>query len=72
MACDNPNHQDESWVESDLKGVYLGRVCDQCRREVLRKFRPEVLSDEQCEAAGYPVPTASYSDVVEEPVEAEP
>lgn len=35
----------ESWWEYDARGIPLCRVCDKCRDERLRQYRPEVLSD---------------------------
>lgn len=34
-----------SWWENDARGIPLARVCDACRDEKLRQFRPEVLTD---------------------------
>jgi hypothetical protein len=35
----------ESEPTYDARGIYLTRVCDQCRKERLSHFRPEVLTD---------------------------
>jgi hypothetical protein len=42
----------DSWREYDARGIYLTRVCEQCEKERLSHFRPEVLTDpdyETCE-----------------------
>jgi hypothetical protein len=36
--------------ETDARGIYIGRMCDKCRTERLRGFRPEVLTDPAYEA----------------------
>lgn len=36
---------EESEEVHDAKGIYIGRVCDRCRKERLAGFRPEVLTD---------------------------
>lgn len=46
------------WWESDAQGIPLCKVCDDCREEKLRRYRPEILS-------GY-----DQSDV-DEPIEEE-
>ena len=33
-----------SWVEYDAHGIYLCRVCDECREAKLATFRPEILT----------------------------
>ncbi len=38
----NPSN---SWWESDARGIPLARVCNYCVKEVLSKYRPEVLTD---------------------------
>ena len=43
--CTNPSHRDDSWWEYDARGIPLARVCDTCEKEVLSKYRPEVLTD---------------------------
>jgi hypothetical protein len=35
----------ESWWAKDARGIELARVCDKCKREKLKKYRPDVLSD---------------------------
>ena len=42
MYCEHT--KDDSWDEFDAQGIYLTRVCDQCRKEKLRMYRPEILS----------------------------
>lgn len=32
-------------MEFDARGIELGFMCDKCRAERLRQYRPEVLSD---------------------------
>jgi hypothetical protein len=34
-----------SWWETDAKGIPLARVCPICKDRVLKKYRPEVLTD---------------------------
>jgi hypothetical protein len=41
---------DDSWWEYDARGIPLAKVCDKCRKEKLRGFRPEVLTDSSYEA----------------------
>jgi hypothetical protein len=42
MKC---NHSTEySWWEHDAQGIPLARVCENCRDEVLSKYRPEILT----------------------------
>jgi hypothetical protein len=44
-ACVNGVESDEpSWWEHDAQGIPLCRVCGQCRREKLSRYRPEILS----------------------------
>ena len=35
------------WMEDacDARGIYIAKVCDQCRDEKLPGYRPEVLTD---------------------------
>lgn len=47
------------WRVYDAQGIYLCRVCSECEREKLSRYRPEILR-------GY-----DQSDV-DEPIEAEP
>ena len=47
-----------SWAEYDAQGIFLTYVCDECRKEKLSHYRPEIL-------AGY-----TQSDV-DEPIEPE-
>ena len=35
----------DSWWEDDARGIPLCRVCDKCRKEKLKRYRPDVLSD---------------------------
>lgn len=35
----------ESWWENDARGIPLARVCESCRSEKLKRFRPDVLTD---------------------------
>lgn len=34
-----------SYVESDARGIPLGRMCNGCREKKLKEFRPEVLTN---------------------------
>lgn len=47
------------YPETDVAGIYLGRMCERCRSRKLRGYRPEVLDDEQCQTAGYDIPRGS-------------
>lgn len=43
----DPNHvcdRSEAWPEYDAQGIYLCRVCDECRDAKLARYRPEILS----------------------------
>lgn len=40
----------DSWWENDARGIPLARVCIECKREKLSKYRPEVLTNSQYEA----------------------
>jgi hypothetical protein len=35
----------DSWWEHDARGIPLNRVCEECREEKLKKYRPDVLTD---------------------------
>lgn len=34
-----------SWPLHDARGIYCGRVCDQCEEEKRAQFRPEIFTD---------------------------
>lgn len=34
----------DSWWEHDAQGIPLCRVCEDCRKEKLAKYRPEILN----------------------------
>jgi hypothetical protein len=36
---------ESSWWETDARGIPLARVCGKCVDKVLRKYRPEVLTN---------------------------
>jgi hypothetical protein len=36
-----------SWWESDARGIPLARVCADCKKTKLSKFKPSVLTDSQ-------------------------
>lgn len=45
------NHHDEegdplpgTWIETDGRGIPVGRVCDHCVESVLSKYRPEIVN----------------------------
>jgi hypothetical protein len=40
----------QSWWENDARGIPLARVCEECKEERLKGFRPEVLTDSNYEA----------------------
>jgi hypothetical protein len=33
-----------SWWENDARGIPLTRVCEDCKKEKLSKYRPEILT----------------------------
>lgn len=39
-----------SWWENDARGIPLTRVCEDCKKEKLVKFKPEVLINPHYEA----------------------
>lgn len=44
-ACINGTESDNpSWWEHDYRGIPLARVCDDCRRTKLARYRPEILT----------------------------
>lgn len=40
----------ERYALTDARGIFAGYVCDECRAEKMRGFRPEVFRDSQYEA----------------------
>jgi hypothetical protein len=48
--CKHHNKYDGSWWESDARGIPLCRVCDECVKEKLSRYRPEVLRNPSYEA----------------------
>lgn len=57
-SCKQHTKYDGSHWETDARGIPLARVCPECRKEKLSKFRPEILT-------GY-----TQADV-DEPIEAD-
>lgn len=43
MLCPCGSGQ-ESWWENDAQGIPLARVCEKCREERLKIYRPEILT----------------------------
>ena len=43
MTKDHECIRHESWPEYDAQGIYLCRVCDECRDRKLSRYRPEIL-----------------------------
>lgn len=41
---------DGSWWEHDARGIPLARVCAGCKKEKLKGYRPEVLSNPNYQA----------------------
>jgi hypothetical protein len=39
-----------SWWENDARGIPLARVCEDCKQDRLKGYRPEVLTDPNYEA----------------------
>lgn len=46
--CDHT--KEESWWEYDARGIPLCRVCPKCKKERLKGYRPEVLTNSQYQA----------------------
>lgn len=46
MSCGMHTKGDGSWWEHDARGIPLARVCNDCKKEKLDKFRPDVLNDQ--------------------------
>lgn len=42
-SCKAHTKNDGSWPEYDGQGIYLTRVCGECKKEKLAGFRPEIL-----------------------------
>jgi len=60
-SCKSHTKFDESWWVSDIKGIPLCRVCDDCIDEKLSRYKPEVT--------GRGRSTRSYEGVVVETIE---
>ena len=45
MAACNCGSGENSWWRNDARGIPLAKVCGQCEKEKLSKFRPEVLTN---------------------------
>lgn len=43
--CKRHTKNDGSWWEHDARGIPLCRVCEKCREEKLKGYRPDVLTD---------------------------
>ena len=41
--CKHDKHN--SWLEYDARGIPLCYVCDNCKRDKLARYRPDVLND---------------------------
>lgn len=52
--------KENSWWEYDVRGIPLCRVCEECERDQLAKYKPEVLGR-----------GGRYEDAVEERIEPE-
>lgn len=61
----------DSWWENDAKGIPLARVCDDCIKEKLSRFDPDILTDVQQERLGIYGMGLDYTDVVTERIEAD-
>ena len=48
IPCNCGSGLDSYW-ENDARGIPLARVCKECKKKVLSKYRPEVLSDSNYE-----------------------
>jgi hypothetical protein len=58
-TCKQHRPGDGSWWANDARGIPLCRICEDCKREKLSTYRPEILS-------GY-----DQKDI-DEPIEEEP
>lgn len=45
MKRECEHNSTNSWWEYDGRGIPLARVCDTCKKQVLARYRPEVLND---------------------------
>lgn len=44
IECKYGSHVHEfTWWESDGRGIPLAKVCDSCVKDVLSRYRPEIL-----------------------------
>jgi hypothetical protein len=48
MTC--KHDRTNSWWEHDARGIPLARVCDHCKADVLKRYRPDVLNNPGYEA----------------------
>lgn len=44
-SCKCHTKGDGSWWAYDARGIELCRVCDECEKEKLSHYRPDVLTD---------------------------
>lgn len=47
--------KEPSWWAHDAQGIPLCRVCDDCKAEKLRRYRPEILSGYTQEDVNEPI-----------------
>ncbi len=40
---------EEAYPEHDARGIFISYCCDQCRLNILSRYRPEVLTDSSYE-----------------------
>lgn len=50
-TCRYHTKVDGSWWANDARGIPLARVCSDCIKERLAKFRPEVMTDSDYESS---------------------
>lgn len=43
ICKDNEWSTEPSWWVNDGRGIPLARVCDRCKSEKLKKYRPEIM-----------------------------
>lgn len=47
--CDHT--KDERYAIYDGKGIFLAYVCDKCEADTLKRFRPDIMENYDCDEA---------------------